>query len=102
MIRSSRDFEDVKLALNERTNWSIELASIFPPIITRSLTLLYSSEAVSRASLVLFAIYNTDDVIVFILLTGGVCLYPVPSILGHGRKHARALWSAPANNDKGT
>lgn len=28
MIRSSHNFEDVKVALNERTNWSIELASI--------------------------------------------------------------------------
>ena len=28
MMRSSPDFEDVKVALNDRTNWSIELVSI--------------------------------------------------------------------------
>ena len=29
MLRSSRDFEDVKEVLNARMNWSIELVSIF-------------------------------------------------------------------------
>ena len=53
MLFSPHDFEDVKAALNEQTNWSIELASVFPSVLTYFLTSSHSSEAVSRKTPVL-------------------------------------------------
>ena len=54
MMRSSHDFQDVKLALNDHTNWSIELVSTSLRRVyfhvSSSLEPLYSFVAVSRRS----------------------------------------------------
>jgi len=39
MMRSSPDFEDVKLALNDRTDWSIEVVSAYSSVVYAHLTI---------------------------------------------------------------
>ena len=53
MIQSSHDFEDVRTALNDRTDWSIELVSPLAYLILHYLKSFYSSGAASRRRLLL-------------------------------------------------
>ena len=104
LICSSRDFEDVKAALNERTNWSIELVSIFTCVLTYLLT----SPTVQKLFHVRFLLYPMITYITlrmsqypFSQWPGRRCPYAVHVIINYGRNHAYALRSTPGNSVKG-